>query len=138
MDEFTKPEQMSIEAGPPMQLMSATPYNQPRPTVKRYRPHFNKTMLALKEVALELFQKYFREVETAAKAGAAKLGLDYLGIPEDTVQALAAVAATKAAHVWHQRIKKVRKAARKRHRLARRINFGLVSGSQRKETHSGG
>ncbi len=133
-----QPDKPQAEVGPPMQLVSATPNLGHQRSNKRWRTHPSKKLLALKEVALELFRTYFREVENAARAGAAKLGIEYLGIPEDTVQGLAAVAATKAAHVWHQRVKKVRKAARKRHRLARRINFGLISGNRNRSTHSKG
>ena len=105
---------------------------------RRWKPHVNKQLLGLREIGLELFKKYFREVEISARDTAKKMEVPYPGIPDELVEQLAGIAAKKAARVWRKRMKVAKKAERRRHRLARRINFGLVSGNRKKGTHSGG
>jgi len=103
----------------------------------RYRPHQSHKTAGLLRVAGELFEKYVDKLIAAMIPAAAASGISVPAIPQELVDQIAERASRHARGVYLKRARQAKRAASRRHRLSRRINFGLVAGNRSRRSCSG-
>lgn len=105
---------------------------------RRLRPHQSPAAIELLRVTNfclhQELGKVFKAMETAAKAegeDAKPSNIDQIAFDKCRDKAFA-----RAVDVIHRSKADAKKARRQRHRTARRINFGLIPGNARRDSHS--
>lgn len=109
-------------------------YSMPRPKGK-IKHHWSKRQLQLKDMALMLFRDLFMAYEKQLRV---EQGAAYEGVPNAIVQKLGELAARQASRAVLRNYRLGRKGQRTRQKTARRINFGLLPGNARRDTHAAG
>ena len=104
---------------------------------KRIKRHYSKKQLAVKELAMTGFGDRLRDLIGQLVLAAQKEGKEFEGIPASMMSTLANNANKAARRAFKVSRREERKQQRLRHRLSRRINFGLLAGNADRRAHSG-
>lgn len=99
----------------------------------RRRPHWNKKKLALKDLSIQLFRREFVLYEEAMRKAK---GADWKGMEAADLSIVAARVAVILPGEFNARRTAARVAARNRHRVARRINYGLLASNADRRAHA--
>lgn len=104
---------------------------------KRIKRHYSKKQLAIKELALTGFKNRLRDLIGQLVLAAEKEGKEFEGIPANMMSTLANNANKEARRNYKRGRRAARYQARMRHRVSRRINFGLLAGNADRRAHAG-
>jgi hypothetical protein len=106
----------------------------------RRKPHMNLRQQAIKSEALRLFKQLMEQAAETLKATCKTEEIEYLGVPESTMQELAQKATRLALRNVMGRRKAKSRADRRRKEHSRKVNAGLltISTSETRYVNRGG
>jgi hypothetical protein len=91
----------------------------------RMTPRMNQHQQGIKSASLSIFRTMFERSVAQMKSTCTAEGIEYIGMPESTIEAIGKKATLKAITLCKKNRRALKRAANRRQAFSRKVNYGL-------------